>query len=84
MFNRKILYLFLSFLIFQIIFSFYYSSEIVSQNEILNNNLKLFEKFQKENKILEKKLSQITSIKTLSTFAQQKNYQFIKKTINCE
>ncbi len=84
MLNKKLLYLFLSFLLFQVVFSFYYSSEIVSQNEILNKNLELLDKFQKENKILEKNFSKSTSIQTISQFAKQKNYQFIKKTIDCE
>jgi hypothetical protein len=84
MFNKNFLYLFLFFFIFQIIFSFYYSSGIISQNEILNNNLEFSTKLQGENKLLEKKLSEITSIKEISQFAKENNYQFIRKSINCE
>ena len=81
MFNKKLLYIFFFFLLFQIIFSFYYSSEIVSQNQILNKNLEIFDKLKKENKLLEQQLSKNSSIDKIAKFAKEKNYQFIKKKI---
>jgi cell division protein FtsB len=82
MVNKRLLYIFLLFLTFQIIFSFYYSNEIVSQNQLLNENLNIFNKLEKENKILEQEISQHTSIDKIFKFAQENNYQFIKKNIS--
>ena len=82
MFNKKLLYIFFIFLLFQIIFSFYYSSEIVSQNQILNKNLGVLDKLKKDNKLLEQQLSKNSSIDEIAKFAKEKNYQFIKKKIS--
>lgn len=84
MFNKTLLYLFLFFIIIQIGFSFYYSSEIVSQNQILNENITLAEKLKKENRYLEQKLSLHYSIDKIFQFTKEKNYKLIKKEIICE
>ncbi|MEI8067848.1 MAG: hypothetical protein WCG91_02800 [Candidatus Shapirobacteria bacterium] len=49
-------------IVLQISFSFYYSSEIINQNNLLNKNLSQLDILEKQQQVLEKKLAELTSI----------------------
>lgn len=64
-------------LIIQIIFSFFYSSDIITQNTNLANNQTKYNSLKLEVESLEKQLSDINSIKNISTKVNN-NSQFIQ------
>jgi len=64
-------------LIIQIIFSFFYSSDIITQNTNLANNQTKYNSLKLEVESLEKQLSDINSIKNISTKINP-NSQFIQ------
>jgi len=65
-------------LIVQIIFSFFYSSDIITQNTNLTNNQTKYNSLKLEVESLEKQLSDINSIKNISTKVTGTNSQFIQ------
>lgn len=65
-------------LITQIIFSFFYSSNIITQNTNLANNQTNYNSLKLEVESLEKQLSDINSIKNISTKVNSTNSQFIQ------
>jgi len=65
-------------LVIQIIFSFFYSSDIITQNTNLANNQTKYNSLKLEVESLEKQLSDINSIKNISTKVIGTNSQFIQ------
>lgn len=66
----------------QILFSFYYSSEIINQNNYLNSNQTKLDLLQTNNQELENQLAKITSLNYLQSIIQSKNLIPIKQEIN--
>jgi Tfp pilus assembly protein PilO len=72
----------ISALIFQVAFSFYYSSEIINQNNLLDENQTLFDSLKKENLDLQNEIASINSLSNLSKNIENNSYQQIKEEIN--
>jgi hypothetical protein len=70
------------FLSIQIIFSFYYSSEIITQNNLLNDYQNKIDTLKVKNSDLKKILSETTSLSHLESLIKTENYSPIVKTIN--
>lgn len=75
-------YFLLSIVLFQIIFSFFYSSEIITQNNTLYQNQQDYQKLKIENQNLEKTFSDLSSINRLIENNQNTNLIFINQKIN--
>jgi hypothetical protein len=71
-----------SVLVIQISFSFYYSGEIINQNNQLNISEAQLVLLQKQETELEKKLSESTSLSNIKLKTADKNLSPIKKEIN--
>jgi cell division protein FtsL len=70
-------------LITQIIFSFFYSSNIITQNSQLTENQKKYDDLKLEVELVEQQMADLSSIKTISQESSNSaDLQFIKKTIN--
>lgn len=74
--------IFISVIIIQVVFSFFYSSEIITQNNQLYENQQQYQILKIEQQILEKKHSELTSLYHLDQLNDFKNSTFIKNTIN--
>lgn len=66
----------------QIIFSFFYSSEIINQNNKLYENQQEHQKLKIENQNLEKKFADLASIYNLNQQSQNKALIFVNQRIN--
>jgi sortase (surface protein transpeptidase) len=66
----------------QIIFSFFYSSDIITQNNNLYQNQQEYQKLKIERQNLEKTFSDLSSIYHLTQESQNKNLNFIDQKIN--
>jgi len=75
-------YFLLSIVLFQIIFSFFYSSHIITQNNTLYQNQQDYQKLKIENQNLEKTFSDLSSIHRLVENNQNTNLLFINQKIN--
>lgn len=69
-------------IVLQISFSFYYSSEIINQNNSLNKNLSQLDILEKQQQSLEKKLADLTSILNLQNQIKTKNLIPINKNFS--
>ena len=67
---------------FQIIFSFYYSSEIINQNNQLYQNQQEYQKLKIENQSLEKTFTDLSSIFYLNQERQKYSLTDINEKIN--
>lgn len=78
--NRKFyIYILIVVFIFQIAFSFYYSSEIINQNNNYNVNLEKFQNINKENLKIKKELSINNSLKNIFSKISSQSAQPIKE-----
>ncbi len=80
--NRILLTILVLSLLIQISFSFYYSSEIINQNNLLDTTKTQLDILDKQKQELENQLARLTSIKYLQTQVSQKNFIPIKNQIN--
>lgn len=69
-------------LVIQIIFSFFYSSSIITQNNQLNENQQKYDQIKLENELLEKQIADLSSINQLKNSSDSANLQFIQKNID--
>jgi Tfp pilus assembly protein PilO len=70
-------------LIIQIVFSFFYSSNIITQNNELNQNQKKYDDLKLEVEIVQQQMADLDSIKNISQESSASaNLQFIKNTID--
>ena len=70
-------------LIIQIVFSFFYSSNIITQNNQLNENQKKYDDLKLEVESVEQQMADLSSIKNISQESSASaNLQFIKRTID--
>jgi len=66
----------------QIVFSFFYSSEILNQNGQLYKNQLEYQKLKIENQTLEKKFTDLTSINQLNIEQQKQSFIYVNQKIN--
>ena len=69
-------------IIIQVSFSFYYSSEIITQNNLINQNHLILEDLKIQKQDLEINLSKLTSLISLETPINQRGYVNLIKEIN--
>jgi hypothetical protein len=83
--SNKSFFLFLFLIIVsQILFSFYYSSEIINQNNLINQNQIILEDLKIKNQKLKNETASLTSINSLYQIIldQNKPYLDLKENIN--
>lgn len=68
----------------QILFSFYYSSEIITQNNNLSKNSSQLSTLKIQNEELENKFAQITSLNNLNQIIKDRNFVPIKQEISLQ
>ncbi|MDD2483093.1 MAG: hypothetical protein PHE32_02160 [Candidatus Shapirobacteria bacterium] len=68
----------------QILFSFYYSSEIINQNNSINKNQSSLQSLKIANQELKKQFTSLTSLSQIQTLINQKNYINLKETLNLQ
>lgn len=69
-------------IISQIVFSFYYSSEIINQNNIINQNQTNLQSLRIINQELKKQFTSLTSLNQIKVLMDQENYINLKETLN--
>lgn len=79
--DKKILYLLVAGLMMQILFSFYYSGEIINQNNLLSNNQLKHNQLKKEIQSLEKNFTSLTSIQNIQAKTASQSYIVIEKKL---
>jgi hypothetical protein len=84
MLNKPFFLLLFLLIICQVLFSFYYSSEIISQNNLINQNQNNLESLKITNQELEKQFTSLTSLSQIQTLITQKNYINLKETLNLQ
>ena len=84
MLNKPLFLFIFSLIIFQVIFSFFYSSEIINQNNLINQNQINLRSVKIKNQELEKELSALSSLSRIEATASQKNYKNLKEIINLQ
>lgn len=82
MFNKPFFLLIFLLIIIQVSFSFYYSSEIITQNNLINQNHLILEDLKIQKQDLEINLSKLTSLTSLETPINQRGYINLIKEIN--
>ncbi|MDD4937832.1 MAG: hypothetical protein PHX34_02325 [Candidatus Shapirobacteria bacterium] len=75
-------YILFTSILIQVLFSFFYSSEIINQNNQLYQNQQEYQELKIENQNLEKIFSNLSSIHHLTQENQNKNLNFINQKIN--
>ncbi|HPT65959.1 MAG TPA: hypothetical protein PK257_01430 [Candidatus Woesebacteria bacterium] len=84
MFNKPFFIILFILIASQILFSFYYSSEIINQNNIINQNQTTLQSLKITNQELEKQLTSLTSLNQIQFLVDQKNYINLKETLNLQ
>jgi hypothetical protein len=84
MLNKPFFLLIFSLIITQVIFSFYYSSEIINQNNLINQNQNALQILKIKNQELEKKLATLSSLTIIESTVNSKNYINLKETLNLQ
>jgi hypothetical protein len=84
MFNKPFFLILFLLIIGQVLFSFYYSSEIINQNNLINKNQIYFQSLKIKNQELEKTLTSLTSLNYLQNLIDQKNYINLKENFNLQ
>ncbi|MDD4785482.1 MAG: hypothetical protein PHH12_03465 [Candidatus Shapirobacteria bacterium] len=78
MLNKPFFLIIFLLIISQIFFSFYYSSEIISQNNMINQNQIILQSLKIENQELEKQFTSLTSLNHIQSLIEDKNYINLK------
>jgi hypothetical protein len=84
MLNKPFFLLIFLLIIGQVFFSFYYSSEIINQNSLINENQIKLQSLKIENQELEKTFTSLTSLNYIQTIISQKNYINLKEKLNLQ
>ena len=84
MFNKPFFIILFILIASQILFSFYYSSEIINQNNIINQNQTTLQSLKITNQELEKQLTSLTPLNQIQFLVDQKNYINLKETLNLQ
>jgi len=69
-------------IVLQISFSFYYSSEIINQNNSFKENTSKLEILEKQQQALEKKIADLTSLSNMENQIKSKNFVPIDQNLN--
>jgi len=81
----KILNIILIFvIIIQIFFSFFYSSDIITQNDQLYQNQQLYQELKIDKQILEKRFSDLSSLKYLQNLQDSQGLIFLQNKIKLQ
>jgi len=84
MLNKSFFLILFVLVISQILFSFYYSSEIINQNNFINQNQEMLQSLKIQNQELEKELTNLVSLKQIEASASQRQYINFKKILNLQ
>lgn len=84
MLNKPFFLVLFLLIIVQVLFSFYYSSEIITQNSLINKNQAILETLEIENQDLEEKFASASSLKQIESSVTQKNYINLKEKLNLQ
>ncbi|MDD4026939.1 MAG: hypothetical protein PHO75_01980 [Candidatus Shapirobacteria bacterium] len=84
MLNKSFFLFFFLLIIGQVLFSFYYSSEIINQNNLISKNQIIFQSLKIENQELEKQFTSATSLNQTQILINQKDYINLEKTLNLQ
>ena len=80
--DKKILYFLIFGLLIQVLFSFYYSGEIINQNNILNQNQIKYDSLNNSNQSLQKNLSILTSISNIKSKTASQSFVLIQQSLD--
>lgn len=80
--DKKILYFLVFSLLIQILFSFYYSGEIINQNNILNQNQNKYNSLKDQNQVLQTELAKNTSLYNLESQISSQSFVPIQKFLD--
>ena len=80
--NKKILGFIIFALLTQILFSFYYSGEIINQNNILNKNQTKYNFLKESDQSLQKELALLTSINSIRSKTASQSFVLIQKYLD--
>jgi len=84
MLNKLFFIIIFTLITIQIFFSFYYSSEIINQNNLINKNQTILNSLKIENKELEKQFTSLSSLNYLQNIINQKDYINLKNNFNLQ
>ena len=84
MLNKPFFLLIFFLIIIQVVFSFYYSSEIINQNNLINQNQITLQSSKIKNQELEVKLASLSSLSKIEASASSQNYINLKETLNLQ
>lgn len=84
MLNKPFFLLLFLLIIVQVLFSFYYSSEIINQNNLINKNQIILQSLKIKNQELEKVFTSLTSLNQIQTLINQKNYTNLKENFSIQ
>lgn len=79
---KQFSYILITIIAIQIIFSFFYSSEILNQNDQLYQNQLEYQNLKIENQSLEKKFTDLSSINQLVTEQQKQSFIYIDQKVD--
>jgi hypothetical protein len=84
MLNKSFFLILFLLIISQIFFSFYYSSEIINQNNLINQNQIILQSLKIKNQELEKQFTSLSSLNYIQSLTNQKNYIDLKNNFNLQ
>lgn len=84
MLNKPFFLILFLLIISQVIFSFYYSSEIINQNNSIDKNEIILQSLKIKNQELSKSFTSQSSINQIQTLTSQKNYINLKNSLNLQ
>ena len=79
---KKFIVIFALIILAQVFFSFFYSSEIITQNNLLFDNQQKYQELNIKNIEFQKQFAQLTSLNFLQTKIASQSLVPINKTIN--
>ena len=84
MLNKPFFLILFLLIIGQIFFSFYYSSEIINQNNLINQSQISLQSLKIKNQELLKQFTSLTSLNQIQKSVNQKNYINLKNNLNLQ
>lgn len=84
MLNKPFFLILFILIVSQVLFSFYYSSEIINQNNLIDKNQIVLQSLKIENQELVQKTTSLTSLNQIQILVDQKNYINLKNNLNLQ
>jgi hypothetical protein len=84
MLNKPFFLILFLLIISQVFFSFYYSSEIINQNNLIDKNQTILQSLKIKNQELAKDFTSLTSLNQIQTLVSQKKYINLKESLNLQ